>query len=131
MIIIYLVKQIAYVIFLLLLSYSILVKMESTPSWAELYAIAYICTMGCEKVREIVTSEPVAFSHKFSVWAWNMWNPCDAGAILFFTMGLFLRLRPSTFDSGRSIYCVDCMYWYLRMLNILGVNKYLGKFQTY
>ncbi|XP_031782186.1 transient receptor potential cation channel trpm isoform X6 [Nasonia vitripennis] len=123
-------NAIAYVIFLLLFSYSILVRMGDVPSWAEIYAIAYICTMGCEKVREIATSEPVALSHKFSVWAWNMWNPCDAAAIIFFIIGLVLRLRPSTFDVGRTIYCVDCMYWYLRMLNILGVNKYLGPLVT-
>lgn len=66
-------------------------------------------------------------SHKFSVWAWNMWNPCDAAVIIFFLIGLSLRLRPSTKDIGRVIYCVDSIYWYLRILNILGVNKYLGK----
>lgn len=55
-----------------------------------------------------------------------MWNPCDAAAIIFFQIGLALRLRHSTLDVGRVIYCVDCIYWYLRILNILGVNKYFG-----
>lgn len=122
--------QIAYVTFLVLFSYTILVRMTEQPSWPEYFAISYVITMGCEKIREIVTSEPVALSHKFSVWAWNMWNPCDAAAIMFFMIGLVLRMRKSTFDNGRVIYCVDCMYWYLRMLNILGVNKYLGNSET-
>lgn len=113
-------------IFLVLFSYSILIHMDDHPSLAEIYAIAYICTLGCEKVREIATSEPATLSHKFSVWAWNMWNPCDAAAIIFFQIGLALRLRHSTLDVGRVIYCVDCIYWYLRILNILGVNKYFG-----
>ncbi|XP_014228067.1 transient receptor potential cation channel trpm isoform X2 [Trichogramma pretiosum] len=120
----------AYVIFLVLFSYTILVRMPDTPSWPECFAIAYILTMGCEKMREIATSEPVTLSHKFSVWTWNLWNPCDAGAIIFFLIGLVLRLRPSSFEEGRTIYCVSCMYWYLRMLNILGVNKYLGPLVT-
>lgn len=64
---------------------------------------------------------------KFQVWAWNMWNPCDAFAIIFFLVGLSLRLQPAYMDVGRVIYCVDSIYWYLRILNILGVNKYLGK----
>ncbi len=64
--------------------------------------------------------------HKFAVWAWNMWNPCDAAAIIFFVIGLTLRFRPNTMDAGRVIYCLDSIYWYLRILNILGVNKYLG-----
>lgn len=103
--------------------------MDDHPSIAEIYAIAYICTLGCEKIREIATSEPATLSHKFSVWAWNMWNPCDAAAIIFFQIGLALRLRHSTFDVGRVMYCVDCIYWYLRILNILGVNKYFGTFE--
>lgn len=65
--------------------------------------------------------------HKFSVWAWNMWNPFDAVAIIFFVIGLTFRFRENTMDIGRVIYCVDSIYWYLRILNILGVNKYLGK----
>ncbi|XP_076761731.1 transient receptor potential cation channel, subfamily M isoform X3 [Xylocopa sonorina] len=123
-------NAIAYIIFLVLFSYSILIHMDYHPSLAEVYAIAYICTLGCEKVREIATSEPATLSHKFSVWAWNMWNPCDAAAIIFFQIGLALRLRHSTLDVGRVIYCVDCIYWYLRILNILGVNKYFGPLVT-
>lgn len=56
-----------------------------------------------------------------------MWNPCDAAAIIFFVIGLTLRFRPNTMDVGRVIYCLDSIYWYLRILNILGVNKYLGQ----
>lgn len=123
-------NAIAYIIFLVLYSYCILISMDDHPSLAEIYAIAYICTLGCEKVREIATSEPATLSHKFSVWAWNMWNPCDAAAIIFFQIGLALRLRHSTLEVGRVIYCVDSIYWYLRILNILGVNKYFGPLVT-
>lgn len=59
-----------------------------------------------------------------------MWNPCDAAAIIFFLIGLSLRLRPSSMKIGRIIFCVDIIYWYLRILNILGVNKYLGPLVT-
>lgn len=67
------------------------------------------------------------FRQKFQVWAWNMWNPCDALAIIFFLIGLSLRFQPVYMSVGRVIYCVDSIYWYLRILNILGVNKYLGE----
>lgn len=56
-----------------------------------------------------------------------MWNTYDAGFIIFFLVGMTLRLRSGSMDVGRVIYCVDIIYWYLRILNILGVNKYLGK----
>ncbi|XP_020300486.1 transient receptor potential cation channel trpm isoform X4 [Pseudomyrmex gracilis] len=123
-------NAIAYIIFLIFFSYCILVRMTEQPSLAEMYAIAYICTLGCEKIREIVIAEPATLSHKFSVWAWNMWNPCDAAAVIFFQIGLALRLRKSTKDIGHVMYCVNCMYWYLRLLNILGVNKYFGPLVT-
>ncbi|XP_049876562.1 transient receptor potential cation channel trpm isoform X9 [Pectinophora gossypiella] len=122
--------SIAYILFLLMFTYTVLVKMDLTPSWPEIYSICYILTFLCEKIREIITSEPVAIRHKFSVWAWNMWNTYDAGFIIFFLVGLTLRLRASSMDVGRVIYCVDIIYWYLRILNILGVNKYLGPLVT-
>lgn len=122
--------SIAYLVFLFLFSYVVLVKMDPSPSWQEMYCIAYIATLGSEKIREIASSEPVAISHKFSVWAWNMWNPCDAIAIIFFLIGLSLRLKPSSMPMGRVMFCVDIVYWYLRILNILGVNKYLGPLVT-
>lgn len=61
--------QIAYLIFLITFSYVVLVKMETTPSNQELYVIFYIATMGCEKVREIISSEPVAIRYSVNVFA--------------------------------------------------------------
>ncbi|XP_017078096.1 transient receptor potential cation channel trpm isoform X4 [Drosophila eugracilis] len=122
--------SIAYMFFLIMFSFTVLVKMDQMPRWQEWYSIAYITTLGFEKVREIISSEPVAITHKFSVWAWNMWNPCDGAAIILFVIGLAFRFRENTMDIGRVIYCVDSIYWYLRILNILGVNKYLGPLVT-
>lgn len=59
-----------------------------------------------------------------------MWNPCDAAAIIFFLIGMTLRFKTATMDIGRVFYCVDSVYWYLRILNILSVNKYLGPLIT-
>jgi transient receptor potential cation channel subfamily M member 3 len=53
-------SQLAYIIFLVFFTYTVLVKMEATPCWQEVYSIAYITTLGFEKVREILSSEPVA-----------------------------------------------------------------------
>ncbi|XP_048483560.1 transient receptor potential cation channel trpm isoform X6 [Plutella xylostella] len=122
--------SIAYILFLLMFTYTVLVRMLPTPSLPEIYSICYILTFLCEKIREIITSEPVAIRHKFSVWAWNMWNTYDAGFIIFFLVGLTLRMRSGSMETGRVIYCVDIIYWYLRILNILGVNKYLGPLVT-
>lgn len=48
-------------LFLVIYTYTVLVS--PTPSWHEMYCIAYITTLGCEKVREIISSEPVAITY--------------------------------------------------------------------
>ncbi|XP_050299656.1 transient receptor potential cation channel trpm isoform X2 [Anthonomus grandis grandis] len=123
-------NSIAYLVFLFLFSYTILVKMEEMPSWQEVMSIAFICSLGCEKIRELFSSEPVGVTQKLAVWSWNMWNPCDMGAVVMFLIGVTLRFRTDTFYHGRVVYCVNSIYWYLRILNILSVNKYLGPLVT-
>ncbi|XP_063918520.1 transient receptor potential cation channel trpm isoform X4 [Zophobas morio] len=123
-------NSIAYLIFLIIFSYTILVKMTEIPSWQEWLAIAFLCTFGCEKLRELFSSEPVGIKQKLAVWCWNLWNPCDMAGVLFFLIGVALRFRSSTFEVGRVFYCVNSIYWYLHILNILSVNKYLGPLVT-
>ncbi|XP_060536582.1 transient receptor potential cation channel trpm isoform X2 [Cylas formicarius] len=123
-------NSIAYLIFLVLFSYTILVKMDEMPIWQEWVSMAFIISFGCEQIRELISSEPVRLSQKVAVWSWNMWNPCDMGAVLFFLVGMTLRFGAQTFSEGRVIYCVNSIYWYLRILNILSVNKYLGPLVT-
>ncbi|XP_066244869.1 transient receptor potential cation channel trpm isoform X10 [Euwallacea similis] len=123
-------NSIAYLAFLFLFSYTILVKMHEMPSWQEWMSIAFICSLGCEKIRELFSSEPVGVTQKLAVWSWNMWNPCDMAAVILFLIALTLRFRTDTFEEGRVLYCINSIYWYLRILNILSVNKYLGPLVT-
>lgn len=123
-------NSIAYIIFLIIFSYLVLVKMSMMPSWYEWYCILFIVTLGCEKIRELFCTEPVGISQKIAVWSWNMWNPCDMAAVLFFLIGVSFRMQRETFEHGRVVYCVNSIYWYLRLLNILSVNKYLGPLVT-
>lgn len=54
-----LLPQIAYVFFLCLFTYVVLVRLPKQPEWMEWYVIAYISTLILEKVREILSTEPV------------------------------------------------------------------------
>lgn len=122
--------SIAYMVFLYTFSYVVLVRMPDMPTWPELYVIGYVTAFGCEKVRELLSAEPVGLRHKLAVWAWNMWNPCDVVVVLFFLVGLVLRLQAALMSVGRLLFCVDIIYWYLRIFTILSVNKYLGPLVT-
>ncbi|XP_018615587.1 transient receptor potential cation channel subfamily M member 3 isoform X3 [Scleropages formosus] len=119
----------AYVGYLMLFNYIVLVKMDLWPSPQEWIVIAYIFTNGIEKMREILMSEPDKLLQKVKVWLQEYWNITDLMAILIFSVGMVLRLQDPPFMSyGRVIYCVNIIYWYIRLLDIFGVNKYLGPY---
>ncbi|KAM9742972.1 transient receptor potential cation channel subfamily M member 3 isoform 1-T1 [Menidia menidia] len=119
----------AYVGYLMLFNYIVLVKMDLWPSAQEWIVIAYIFTNGIEKMREILMSEPGKLLQKVKVWLQEYWNITDLMAILIFSVGMVLRLQePPLMSYGRVIYCVNIIYWYIRLLDIFGVNKYLGPY---
>ncbi|XP_069984689.1 transient receptor potential cation channel trpm [Penaeus vannamei] len=116
----------AYVFFLCLFTYLVLVKLPKQPQWMEWYVVAYISTLLLEKIREILSTEPVELKQKIAVWSDKLWNVFDLIFTVLFLIGLCLRLQEQTMQAGRVIYCVDIIYWYLRVLEILSANKYLG-----
>uniref|UniRef100_A0A8C5FPU5 Transient receptor potential cation channel, subfamily M, member 1b n=1 Tax=Gadus morhua TaxID=8049 RepID=A0A8C5FPU5_GADMO len=122
-------NTIAYLVYLMLYNYIILVKMERWPSLQEWIVISYILTLGTEKVRQILMSEPGKLKQKINVWLEEYWNITDLAAIITFLMGLMLRLQHEPYlGYGRVIYCIDIIFWYIRVLDIFGVNKYLGPY---
>ncbi|XP_063151208.1 transient receptor potential cation channel subfamily M member 3 isoform X4 [Candoia aspera] len=119
----------SYIGYLMLFNYIVLVKMDRWPSMQEWIVISYIFTMGIEKMREILMSEPGKLLQKVKVWLQEYWNVTDLIAILLFSVGMVLRLQDLPLRSdGRVIYCVNIIYWYIRLLDIFGVNKYLGPY---
>lgn len=74
-------------------------------------------------------SEPGKLKQKINVWLEDYWNITDLVAISVFLLGLLLRLQNEPYMGyGRVIYCVDIIFWYIRVLDIFGVNKYLGPY---
>ncbi|XP_033997398.1 transient receptor potential cation channel subfamily M member 1 [Trematomus bernacchii] len=122
-------NTICYLGYLMLYNYIILVKMERWPSLQEWTVVAYIVTLGSEKIRQILMSEPGKLKQKISVWMEEYWNITDMAAICTFLFALMLRLQNEPYlGYGRVIYCIDIIFWYIRVLDIFGVNKYLGPY---
>ncbi|XP_077863672.1 transient receptor potential cation channel subfamily M member 3 [Saccoglossus kowalevskii] len=120
----------AYILYLAIFNYVVLVRMESTPRWQECYIIIYIITLAIEKTRELFQSETGNLSTKVKIFYSDYWNIIDTMAILLFIVGIFLRFNPPTMATGRVIYCIDIIFWYIRLLDIMSVNKYLGPYVT-
>uniref|UniRef100_A0A4W5L746 non-specific serine/threonine protein kinase n=1 Tax=Hucho hucho TaxID=62062 RepID=A0A4W5L746_9TELE len=121
----------SYLAFLMLFSYTVLVKMEDRPSTQEWLVIAYIISTAVEKTREVFMSEPRKPSQKLKVWFGEYWNVTDFLAIVLFLVGLGLRWDSGSYrTAGRITYCLDIIFWYVRVLDLLAVNQHAGAYLT-
>ncbi|XP_029365579.1 transient receptor potential cation channel subfamily M member 6 isoform X2 [Echeneis naucrates] len=120
-----------YLAFLMLFSYVILVKMDDQPSVQEWLVILYILATAMEKTREVVMSEPRKLSHKLKIWFSEYWNMSDFIAILLFLAGLVMRWHADPYrTAGRIAYCLDIIFWFVRVTDLLAVNKHAGPYLT-
>ncbi|GAB0204461.1 transient receptor potential cation channel subfamily M member 6 [Grus japonensis] len=121
----------AYMAFLMLFTYTVLVKMEPRPSVQEWLVIIYIFSTAIEKVREVFISEPGKFRQKVKVWIYEYWNFTDSVAIVLFMIGFGLRWSgPPVQTAGRLLYCLDIIFWYARLLDLFAVNQHAGPYLT-
>ncbi|KAM8894204.1 transient receptor potential cation channel subfamily M member 7 [Spinachia spinachia] len=118
-----------YLGFLMLYSYVVLVKMPEMPSPQEWVVILYIFTSAIEKIREMFMSEAGKISQKVKVWFSDYFNVSDFLAIVTFFIGFGLRLAGGeAFVPGRTVYCLNIIFWYVRLLDILAVNQQAGPY---
>ncbi|XP_048025456.1 transient receptor potential cation channel subfamily M member 7 isoform X1 [Megalobrama amblycephala] len=118
-----------YIGFLMLYSFVVLVKMEQLPSPQEWIVILYIFTLAVEKIREMFMSEGGKISQKIKVWFSDYFNISDFLAILMFFVGFGLRFGSgNVFIAGRIVYCLNIIFWYVRLLDILAVNQQAGPY---
>nr|XP_045229038.1 transient receptor potential cation channel subfamily M member 6 isoform X2 [Macaca fascicularis] len=121
----------AYLAFLMLFTYTVLVEMQPQPSAQEWLVSIYIFTNAIEAVRGICTSEPGKFTQKVKVWISEYWNLTETVAIGLFSVGFALRWGDPPFHTaGRLIYCIDIIFWFSRLLDFFAVNQHAGPYVT-
>ncbi|KAJ7311037.1 hypothetical protein JRQ81_006634 [Phrynocephalus forsythii] len=133
-------NTLAYLGFLMLYTFVVLVKMEELPSVQEWIVISYIFTLAIEKIREIFMSEAGKISQKIKVWFNDYFNVSDTIAIVTFFVGFVLRFGARgnfsentyeinyVFVAGRLTYCLNIIFWYVRLLDFLAVNQHAGPY---
>lgn len=100
-----------------------------TPAFKHPFLVSLSLLISLQNLFQILMSEPGKLLQKVKVWLQEYWNITDLMAILIFSVGMVLRLQePPLMSYGRVIYCVNIIYWYIRLLDIFGVNKYLGPY---
>lgn len=76
-------------------------------------------------------SEPRKLSQKLKVWFCEYWNVSDFLAILLFLAGLVLRCHGEPYrTAGRISYCLDLIFWFIRVMDLLAVNQHAGPYLT-
>nr|KAF6315591.1 transient receptor potential cation channel subfamily M member 6 [Myotis myotis] len=121
----------AYLAFLMLFTFTVLVEMQPQPSVQEWLVIIYIFTNAIEKVREVCSSEPEKFTQKVKVWISEYWNLMETVATGLFLVGFGLRWGdPPLHTAGRLIYCIDIIFWFSRLLDFFAVNQHAGPYVT-
>ncbi|KAM5172775.1 transient receptor potential cation channel subfamily M member 7-like [Mantella aurantiaca] len=130
-------NTLAYLAFLMLYTYVVLIKMASLPSVQEWIVIITIFTTGLETMREIFISEAGKISQKLKAHFCSYLNINEFLGILTFLIGFGLRFgsRNSSdgtsnedlvFVAGRLIYCLNTIFWFARLLDLLSVNQDAG-----
>ncbi|XP_037831421.1 transient receptor potential cation channel subfamily M member 6 isoform X4 [Kryptolebias marmoratus] len=119
----------SYLAFLMLFSYVVLVKMEEKPSVQEWLVIVYIGSTALEKTREVLMSEPRKLSQKLKIWFSEYWNISDFIAIALFLFGFSMRWFGDR-TTGRISYCLDIIFWFVRVMDLLAVNQHAGPYLT-
>ncbi|XP_035761716.1 transient receptor potential cation channel subfamily M member 7 isoform X2 [Neolamprologus brichardi] len=118
-----------YLGYLMLYTYVVLVKMPPWPSPQEWMVILYIFTAAIEKIREMFMAEAGKISQKIKVWFSEYFNVSDFLAIVTFFIGCGLRLGGGdAFGPGRTVYCLNIVFWYVRLLDFLTVNQQAGPY---
>jgi len=83
-------------------------------------------------------SEAGKISQKIKVWFSDYFNISDTIAIISFFIGFGLRFGAKwnfenaydnhVFVAGRLIYCLNIIFWYVRLLDFLAVNQQAGPY---
>lgn len=122
---------VSYLAFLMLFSYVVLVKMGDKPSVQEWLVIAYILSTAMEKTREVLMSEPTKLRQKLKIWFSEYWNVSDFIAILLFLAALAMRWQADPYrTAGRITYCLDIIFWFVRLMDLLALNQHAGPYLT-
>ncbi len=76
-------------------------------------------------------SEPRKLSQKLKIWFSEYWNISDFVGILLFVAGLVMRLYATPYQmAGRMCYCLDIIFWFVRVMDLLAVNQHAGPYLT-
>jgi hypothetical protein len=119
---------IMYCIFLFNFAYIVLVKTPVSPSPSEIFVFVYLFTYGLDKIRQLFQIESPRFAGKLKIYFSRRLNTYDILFILSIIVAMGFRLSPVLFHHkiARLIYCVNTIYWIVKLMEFLLIKKRIG-----
>ncbi|KAK7112164.1 hypothetical protein V1264_011657 [Littorina saxatilis] len=124
---------IAYIIFMGLFTYTVLVKLgpvteEDSPSLQEYLTWGWLSTMIMEEIRQLFIRDQHSMKYKYRSWFDNIWNRFDAAMYSLFILSIFLRylLTGEDFVGARVTYSITLAMFVLRFMQYFYVEKNMG-----
>ncbi|XP_068131490.1 transient receptor potential cation channel subfamily M member 7-like isoform X2 [Hyperolius riggenbachi] len=132
-------NTLAYLTFLMLYTYVVLIKMTHLPSVQEWFVVITIFATGVETMREIFLLEAGKITQKLKAWFCSYLHINEFLGIVTFIIGFGLRFgsrntandelhQDLVFVAGRLIYCLNITFWIVKLLELLNVNPKAGQY---
>ncbi|XP_077992879.1 transient receptor potential cation channel subfamily M member 8-like [Glandiceps talaboti] len=119
--------SVSYIVFLLWYSYAILFNFNSKPTVGDILLFGWITTLIVEEFRQsLIPEDNETVGQKVRKWASSWWNIMDFLSIVLAITGFILRWFPMTFEVARSLYAVNGMIFFLRILRMFSLHITLG-----
>lgn len=128
----FVVNVLSYAFFLLLYAFIILTRFNIKLHPAEYVLQAWVFTLLCEEIRQVVTQEPKNLLGKLEFYFLDPWNIADTVSLFGFIVATSLRYVANTYDNveclvaARIIYATDIVLFIIRLLQIFSVNRHMG-----
>jgi len=76
----------------------------------------------------VIVAEPTSILGKLKVYFDSVWNIWDTVSILSYSIVVIVRYSWENPRTSRVLYVINIVFWYLRILEMMSVNKYLGPY---
>uniref|UniRef100_A0A8R1U0B4 TRPM SLOG domain-containing protein n=1 Tax=Onchocerca volvulus TaxID=6282 RepID=A0A8R1U0B4_ONCVO len=119
----------SYFIFLGVYTYVILIEFPVKPTEVEWFLFAYVVALVMEHFRKLLVQEASTICEKIRVYFDRCWNYLTWLAIITFFIGFAFRCnQPTRHSYGRVILSCNIVFWYIKLLDFMGVHPRLGPY---
>ncbi|KAE9547695.1 hypothetical protein FO519_009092, partial [Halicephalobus sp. NKZ332] len=117
----------SYIVFMLVFTYTLLVKTEKDVQPAEWFLYSYVLAYSIDLIRKFIMSEPERLKEKVSYFFNSWWHSLSAIAVASFIVGASCRILDDSYiPLGRCLLAVSGIIWALQLLDYLSVHPQFG-----